>query len=98
MPAGEKQLLHTYQPLFQLTQAGNKLLKEPWRSYSHSTDHHKGTHTSADAMSVIMGTRERKRPHGMYFIHPCQQVLLNNFHLQDRVKTLETPLGFGFTD
>lgn len=69
------------------TRAGNKLLKAlTTGSYStdtYGTDHHKDTDTSADGMSVIMATGERKRRCGMYFMQEiktkdssCESVML----------------------
>lgn len=53
-----------------------------YRTNTDSTDHHKDTHTSADGMSVIMETGERKTQCGMYVIQEtedlsCERVQLN---------------------
>lgn len=79
---GGEPLLHTYQPRLQPKWARNKLLNTLQG-------------TSADGMSVIMETGERKRQRGMYFIQelktrdlPCEWAQRNQmYYLQLRVYT-----------
>lgn len=85
---GGKQLLHTYQPQSHKYTSGKQAAKSSYSSDTDCTDHHKDT--SADGMSVIMGTGERRC--GMYFIQEIDlscEIMLNQMSsvLHDRLYT-----------